>query len=327
MCYNRESLVREKKKEVIRNMDMYQKRKMRQAEKVKNAEENKTQNVAINWFPGHMAKTKKQIIEDLKLIDVVVEVLDARIPVSSRNRDLEQYLTNKKRVIVLNKADLADTNITKMWQDKFNSQGIIAVPMEAANKKGTQDVINAIKEQAKEIVQKYAEKGRIGRSIKVMVLGIPNVGKSTFINSLSKKNVVKVENRPGVTRQKQWIKINEQIELMDTPGMLWPKLDNETVQRNLAFTKSIGQNALDNEEIAYFLLEYLLENYTKRILERYNLELDEIEGLPTYEVMEIIARKKGALLPGAKVDTMKVSNIILNDFQSGKLGKISLERP
>lgn len=286
--------------------------------------ENKTN---INWFPGHMAKTKKQIIEDLKLIDVVVEVLDARIPVSSRNRDLEQYLTNKKRVIVLNKADLADTNITKMWQDKFNSQGIIAVPMEAANKKGTQDVINAIKEQAKEIVQKYAEKGRIGRSIKVMVLGIPNVGKSTFINSLSKKNVVKVENRPGVTRQKQWIKINEQIELMDTPGMLWPKLENETVQRNLAFTKSIGQNALDNEEIAYFLLEYLLENYTKRILERYNLELDEIEGLPTYEVMEIIARKKGALLPGAKVDTMKVSNIILNDFQSGKLGKISLERP
>ena len=286
--------------------------------------ENKTN---INWFPGHMAKTKKQIIEDLKLIDVVVEVLDARIPVSSRNRDLEQYLTNKKRVIVLNKADLADTNITKMWQDKFNSQGIIAVPMEAANKKGTQDVINAIKEQAKEIVQKYAEKGRIGRSIKVIVLGIPNVGKSTFINSLSKKNVVKVENRPGVTRQKQWIKINEQIELMDTPGMLWPKLDNETVQRNLAFTKSIGQNALDNEEIAYFLLEYLLENYTKRILERYNLELDEIEGLPTYEVMEIIARKKGALLPGAKVDTMKVSNIILNDFQSGKLGKISLERP
>ena len=286
--------------------------------------ENKTN---INWFPGHMAKNKKQIIEDLKLIDVVVEVLDARIPVSSRNRDLEQYLTNKKRVIVLNKADLADTNITKMWQDKFNSQGIIAVPMEAANKKGTQDVINAIKEQAKEIVQKYAEKGRIGRSIKVMVLGIPNVGKSTFINSLSKKNVVKVENRPGVTRQKQWIKINEQIELMDTPGMLWPKLDNETVQRNLAFTKSIGQNALDNEEIAYFLLEYLLENYTKRILERYNLELDEIEGLPTYEVMEIIARKKGALLPGAKVDTMKVSNIILNDFQSGKLGKISLERP
>lgn len=287
----------------------------------------KLPSTSINWFPGHMAKTKKQIIEDLKLIDVVVEVLDARIPVSSRNRDLEQYLTNKKRVIVLNKADLADTNITKMWQDKFNSQGIIAVPMEAANKKGTQDVINAIKEQAKEIVQKYAEKGRIGRSIKVMVLGIPNVGKSTFINSLSKKNVVKVENRPGVTRQKQWIKINEQIELMDTPGMLWPKLENETVQRNLAFTKSIGQKALDNEEIAYFLLEYLLENYTKRILERYNLELDEIEGLPTYEVMEIIARKKGALLPGAKVDTMKVSNIILNDFQSGKLGKISLERP
>lgn len=281
----------------------------------------------IGWYPGHMAKTKKQIIEDLKLIDVVVEVLDARIPVSSRNKDLEQYIEKKKRVVVLNKADLADLNITKMWQEKFKEQGIVAVPMEAANKKGTQDVINAIMTQAKEIIQKYAEKGRIGRTIKVMVLGIPNVGKSTFINSLSKKNIVKVENRPGVTKQKQWIKINNQIELMDTPGMLWPKLDNEKVQMNLAFTNSIGQNAIDNEEIAYYLLDYLLQNYSKRLLERYNLEEEQILEIPTYEVMELIARKKGALLPGAKVDTMKVSNIILNDFQSGKLGRISLERP
>lgn len=282
---------------------------------------------SINWYPGHMAKTKKQIIEDLKLIDVVVEVLDARIPVSSRNRDLEQYIEKKKRVVVLNKADLADINITKMWQEKFKEQGIVAVPMEAANKKGTQDVINAIMTQAKEIIQKYAEKGRTGRTIKVMVLGIPNVGKSTFINSLSKKNIVKVENRPGVTKQKQWIRINEQIELMDTPGMLWPKLDNEIIQKNLAFTNSIGQNAIDNEEIAYYLLDFLLQNYQKRIMERYNLDEESILDLPTYEVMELIARKKGALLPGAKVDTMKISNIILNDFQSGKLGKISLERP
>ena len=292
-----------------------------------NKEEKSCASTSINWYPGHMAKTKKQIIEDLKLIDVVVEVLDARIPVSSRNRDLEQYIEKKKRVVVLNKADLADINITRMWQEKFKEQGIVAVPMEAANKKETQDVINAIMTQAQEIIQKYAEKGRIGRTIKVMVLGIPNVGKSTFINSLSKKNIVKVENRPGVTKQKQWIKINNQIELMDTPGMLWPKLDNEKVQMNLAFTNSIGQNAIDNEEIAYYLLDYLLQNYSKRILERYNLEEEQILEIPTYEVMELIARKKGALLPGAKVDTMKISNIILNDFQSGKLGKISLERP
>lgn len=292
-----------------------------------NIEENSYHKINLNWYPGHMAKTKKQIIEDLKLIDVVVEVLDARIPVSSRNRDLEQYIEKKKRVVVLNKADLADINITRMWQEKFKEQGIVAVPMEAANKKGTQDVINAIMTQAQEIIQKYAEKGRIGRTIKVMVLGIPNVGKSTFINSLSKKNIVKVENRPGVTRQKQWIRINDQIELMDTPGMLWPKLDNETIQKNLAFTNSIGQNAIDNEEIAYYLLDFLLQNYAKRIIERYNVEEEQIVDLPTYEVMELIARKKGALLPGARVDTMKISNIILNDFQSGKLGKISLERP
>lgn len=286
--------------------------------------ENKTN---INWYPGHMAKTKKQIIEDLKSVDIVIEILDARIPVSSRNRDLESYIKNKKRIVILNKADLADMNITRKWIEKFKEEGIAAVPVEAANKKGVAEVIDTIKSESKEVMQKYIDKGRVGRTIKAMIIGIPNVGKSTFINSLSKKNVVRAENRPGVTKQKQWIKINDEIELMDTPGMLWPKLDNETIQKNLAFTKSIGQNALDNEEIAYYLLEYLLENYSKRIADRYNLDEEEITSIQTYDVLEMIARKTGALLSGARVDTMKVSNTIINDFQAGKLGKISLERP
>lgn len=284
--------------------------------------ENKTN---INWYPGHMAKTKKQIIEDLKSVDIVIEILDARIPVSSRNRDLESYIKNKKRIVILNKADLADMNITRKWIEKFKEEGIAAVPVEAANKKGVAEVIDTIKSESKEVMQKYIDKGRVGRTIKAMIIGIPNVGKSTFINSLSKKNVVRAENRPGVTKQKQWIKINDEIELMDTPGMLWPKLDNETIQKNLAFTKSIGQNALDNEEIAYYLLEYLLENYSKRIADRYNLDEEEITSIQTYDVLEMIARKTGALLSGARVDTMKVSNTIINDFQAGKLGKISLE--
>ncbi len=290
-------------------------------------QDNSYHKINLNWYPGHMAKTKKQIIEDLKSVDIVIEILDARIPVSSRNRDLESYIKNKKRIVILNKADLADMNITRKWIEKFKEEGIAAVPVEAANKKGVAEVIDTIKSESKEVMQKYIDKGRVGRTIKAMIIGIPNVGKSTFINSLSKKNVVRAENRPGVTKQKQWIKINDEIELMDTPGMLWPKLDNETIQKNLAFTKSIGQNALDNEEIAYYLLEYLLENYSKRIADRYNLDEEEITSIQTYDVLEMIARKTGALLSGARVDTMKVSNTIINDFQAGKLGKISLERP
>lgn len=292
-----------------------------------NKEEKNFRPASFSWYPGHMAKTKKQIIEDLKSVDIVIEILDARIPVSSRNRDLESYIKNKKRIVILNKADLADMNITRKWIEKFKEEGIAAVPVEAANKKGVAEVIDTIKSESKEVMQKYIDKGRVGRTIKAMIIGIPNVGKSTFINSLSKKNVVRAENRPGVTKQKQWIKINDEIELMDTPGMLWPKLDNETIQKNLAFTKSIGQNALDNEEIAYYLLEYLLENYSKRIADRYNLDEEEITSIQTYDVLEMIARKTGALLSGARVDTMKVSNTIINDFQAGKLGKISLERP
>ena len=274
---------------------------------------------------GHMAKTKKQIIEDLKLIDIVVEILDARIPISSKNPDVEQYSKNKKKIVVLNKSDLADENITKQWVQYFETKGIPTISMQSNIAKGTEKLINEIKKQAQEISEKYKEKGRIGYTTKVMVVGIPNVGKSTFINSLTKRKTAKVENRPGVTQKKQWIKLGDNIELMDTPGMLWPKIGDENVGMHLAFTNNISKNAVDNEEIAYYLLKYLLENYPNNIIKRY--DIDEVNPENIIETMEKIALKKGCIMAGKRIDTEKVSNMILNDFQTGKIGRISIEKP
>ena len=284
--------------------------------------ENKTN---INWYPGHMAKTKREIIEDLKLIDIIVEILDARIPKSSQNPDVEIYSRDKKRIIVLNKADLADDSVTKKWQEYFELRGSTAIQMQANIAKGSEKIINAIKEEAKEIQEKYEKKGRTGYQIKVMVLGIPNVGKSTFINGLAKRKAVNAENRPGVTKKKQWIKIDENIELMDTPGMLWPKLGDSNVELNLAFTNSISENAIDKEEISYNLLRFLMKNYPKNLSKRYNI-MENFEFMDVLAVRDSIARNRGAILSGNRIDERKVSDIILTDFQSGKLGKISLEK-
>lgn len=291
----------------------------------KNDKEKEFSKMSINWYPGHMAKTKKQIIEDLKLIDIIVEILDSRIPISSKNPDVEQYSKNKKRIVVLNKSDLADDNITKEWVQYFEEKGIKAIPMQSNIAKGTENLINEIKKQAQEIEQKYKEKGRIGYTTKVMVVGIPNVGKSTFINSLTKKKTAKVENRPGVTQKKQWIKLGNNIDLMDTPGMLWPKIGDENIGMHLAFTNSISKNAIDNEEVAYYLLKYLIENYPNNIIKRYNI--DTINNEEIMDIMDKIALKKGCILAGKRIDSEKVSNMILNDFQSGRMGKISIEKP
>ena len=279
-------------------------------------------NLSINWYPGHMAKTKKQLIEDLKLIDIVVEVVDARIPLASINPDIQEYIKEKTKIVVLNKADLADENETKNWVKKYNSQGITAVEVEASNGKNIQAVINKMKEEYEKIKEKYIQKGRIGKAIRVMVIGIPNVGKSTFINSLAKRNTAKVGNKPGVTKQKQWIKIDNNIEIMDTPGMLWPRLDNQEYAMHLAFCGTIGENSIDNEEIAYYLLEYLIKNYPNRIEERYNIK---IENKETMEILEEIARKRGAIVSGGNINMQKISDIILNEFRSGKLGRITIE--
>lgn len=286
----------------------------------------------INWYPGHMAKTKRQMIDDLKLVDLVIEILDARIPVASRNPDLAQYIKDKKKIIVLNKSDLADEKYTNDWIRYYKDRGMNVVAIEANSKKGISSLLKMIKDVNSDIQQKYVLKGRTGYVSKAMIFGIPNVGKSTVINSLSGKKTAKVENRPGVTKQKQWIKITDNIQLMDTPGMLWPKFENEEIAMHLAFTNSIGQNAIDVEEVAFYLLKYLISNYKSNVENRYHIEItDDIDLLSDnfyiVDIRDAIAKKNGCIISGGNVDETKISNLILNDFQSGRFGKITIERP
>ena len=291
--------------------------------------------VRFNWYPGHMVKTKKQIIEDLKLIDVVVEILDARIPISSRNPDIEQITRKKDKLIVLNKYDLADEKQNNNWVAKFKKDGIEAVLVNSNNGDGINTAIKKIEEIYKSRQEKYANKGRIGKSIRVMIVGIPNVGKSSFINRLTKKNSATVGNKPGVTRQKQWIRINQNIELMDTPGVLWPKFESEEVALNLAYTGTIKEDVLQTIEVGFSLLKKLIIDYLDNLVERYKLEKQEIEAMlgqteleeneKILEIMHIIGRKRGAIISGGNVDEEKTAKIILEDFRSGKLGRITLE--
>lgn len=298
-------------------------------------EEKSFPKTSINWYPGHMAKTKKQIIEDLKLIDVVVEILDARIPISSQNPDIKEYTKNKNKVIVLNKCDLADEKQNAKWVQYFKKNGISAVLVDANSGKGIQETISQIEKVYKDVQSTYAEKGRTGKAIRVMILGIPNVGKSSFINRVTKKNSAQVGNKPGVTRQKQWVQINSNIQLLDTPGVLWPKFESEEVALNLAFTGSIKDDILEKVEIAYNLVKFLLEKYRTNLLERYKLDAEVVESILSnenqmeneniLEVMHLIGKKRGAIVSGGNVDEEKVANIILEEFRSGKIGRITLE--
>lgn len=298
-------------------------------------EEKSFSSVGINWYPGHMAKTKRQIIEDLKLVDIVVEILDARIPISSQNPDIQEYIKNKNKIEVLNKSDLADEKQTNNWVKYFEKNNIPAVITDSNSGKGIRDVIKMIQIVAKESKEKFAQKGRVGKNIRVLVLGIPNVGKSSFINRISKKTSARVGNKPGVTRQKQWIRVEEGIELMDTPGVLWPKFENETVAMNLAFTGTIKDDVLEKTEIAFELLKFLVNNYKTNLSERYKLEskIDEImnssedidDNDKYLSILDTIAKKRGAIVSGGRVDYEKVSNILLDEFRSGKLGRITLE--
>ena len=311
-------------------MDMYQKRKIR-AEKKKDDSPKSFPSVGINWYPGHMAKTKRQITEDLKLVDVVIELLDARIPISSQNPDISELLKNKKRIVVLNKTDLADENETKKWEKYFNDQNIATIQVDSNKGKGTNQVTKIIENLMKDELEIHNSKGRIRKTIRVMIVGIPNVGKSSFINRISKKTTMTVGNRPGVTRQKQWIRIGNQIELLDTPGVLWPKFQSATVGLNLAYTGSIKDDVLDKIEVAYYLIKYLDENYKKNLYEKYKIteqDIEKIKDEPQYnlELMYLIGRKRGALVSGGNIDEEKVANIVLDDFRSGKIGRITLEK-
>ena len=312
-------------------MDMYQKRKARKEMKNNENKEEMQNQMNINWYPGHMAKTKRQIIEDMKLVDVVIELLDARIPKSSQNPDIQGMLKNKKKIVILNKSDLADEKETKKWIEYFKKKNILAIDVDSNQGKGIKQVSQAIEKIMEDELKIQNSKGRIRKTIRVMIVGIPNVGKSSFINRISKKTTMTVGNKPGVTRQKQWIRIGNQIELLDTPGVLWPKFESEEVGLNLAYTGSIKEEILEKTEIAYNLLKFLDENYSSDLYAKYKIseqEIDEIKDNPQYtlELMYLIGKKRGALISGGNIDEEKVAKIILDDFKNGRIGKITLEK-
>ncbi|MGM9970433.1 MAG: ribosome biogenesis GTPase YlqF [Anaeroplasma sp.] len=290
--------------------------------------ENKTN---INWYPGHMAKTKRQIMQDLKLIDIVIEILDARIPMSSRNPDINEITKNKKKIIVLNKSDLADDNKNKEWVKKLSNEAP-TILTDANTGKGINNIFKVIDELMKEEKQRQASRGFINKTTRLMILGIPNVGKSSFINRITKTNKLEVGNRPGVTKNKQWIRIGKNQELMDTPGVLWPKFENEQVALNLSYIGTIKDEILDKVEIAYQLLKLLKTKYIESLKQRYKISEEELENIdklenPIYELMKLIGKKRGALIAGGNVDDEKTANIILDDFRTGRIGKITLEEP
>lgn len=289
----------------------------------------------INWYPGHMAKTKRQIEEDLKLIDLVIELVDARIPLSSRNPDIDKIVKEKKRILILNKSDLAEEKETDKWVKYFEKNNLPTVVVDSNSGKGILKVIQTIEKQMQEQKKEYASKGRVGKATRVMILGIPNVGKSSFINRIAKRTAAEVGNKPGVTKTKQWIRVNPQIELLDTPGVLWPKLESETVALNLSFTGTIKEEVLERVEIGYYLVKYLLENNRKNLLERYGLEEEKVkeilempraENENIYEIMLWIGKKRGAVISGGNIDEEKTAAILLEDFRSGKMGRITLEK-
>lgn len=285
----------------------------------------------INWYPGHMLKTKKQIIEDLKLIDVIIEILDARIPLASQNPDIKQITANKKKIIVLNKSDLANEVETKKWIEFFKKLEITAIATDSNLGKGIKETLKLVQDIMQEELEKATMKGIKNKNIRIMICGIPNVGKSSFINRMINKKSAEVGNRPGVTKQKQWVRISTNIELLDTPGVLWPKFENQDISLKLAYTGTIKDELLDKTEIAYNLLKYLEKNNKKELFERYKLTDQEINSIiseddDTIKLMNLIAKKRGAIISGGEIDYERTSAIILNDFRTGKIGRITLEK-
>ena len=287
-------------------------------------EEKSFQKTNINWYPGHMAKARREIEESIKLVDVVIEIVDARIPKSSRNPVLNEIISGKPRVIVLNKADLANRNETKEWIEHFKKYNQVAIEVNSNQGIGVKDVVNATYDFMSEMLKKKEKKGQVGASVKAMIVGIPNVGKSTFINKIAGKSTAATGNKPGVTKKNQWVRLNDKIQLLDTPGVLWPKFEDEITARHLAYIGTIKDTILDVEELALHLIEELLVCDKEKLFERYKIS-DDFEYEMPVEVMEEIGRKRGCLVRGGEIDYTKVANILLDEFRCGKIGNITLE--
>ena len=279
----------------------------------------------LSWFPGHMTKTRRMIVAEIRNMDAVCEILDARIPVSSRNPDVDEMTVGKPRLVVLNRVDQADPAQTKRWAAYFRQQGYAVLEANAKDGVGTAQFAAAVRELLREKLAAYAEKGQVGRTVRVMVLGIPNVGKSTFINKVARRKTARAEDRPGVTRSKQWVPVDAALELLDTPGILWPKFEDTRVGMHLAFTGAIKDDVMDLEELASYLMEYLAAHYPAAVTERYKLEIGEEDS--GYDLLIQAGRKRGFLMRGGEVDTQRMARILLDEFRGGKLGRFTLETP
>ncbi len=281
----------------------------------------------VQWFPGHMAKTRKLITESLKLVDVVIELVDARLPLSSRNPEIDRIVGNKPRVLILNKSDISDSVANEKWQRYFEKQGICVITADSLSGKGLKNLDDAIEKVLADKFAREKEKGMIRRAVKMLVVGIPNVGKSSFINRLSGRAAAKVGDRPGVTTAKQWIRTSGKYELLDTPGILWPKFEDPEVGKRIAFTGGIKDEIMDVEELAYYLIGFLRTNYEAMLFERFKIDSDEAEFLDDFELLELIGKKRGCIVSGGNVDTLRAANLVLDEFRAAKIGKITLELP
>lgn len=279
----------------------------------------------IQWFPGHMAKTRRLIKESLNLVDGVIEIVDARVPYSSSNPELSEIINKKPKIVLLNKCDVADENATKIWISYYKNNNIIALPVDCRTGKGLNQFIPACKQALKNVIEKNEAKGMAGKSLRFMVVGIPNTGKSSFINRMAGKNKAVVADRAGVTKSNQWFNVGNGIELLDTPGVLWPKFDDPTVGDKLAFIGSIKDEVMDMESLSCRLLDVLKKTNPQMIENRY--KISDFENLEGWEILEMIGRKRGFLIKGGEINYERTANIICDEFRGGKLGRISLELP
>ena len=287
----------------------------------------------IQWYPGHMTKTRRMIADQIKNVDAVCEILDARIPISSRNPDVDELTAGKPRLVVLNRVDQADPEATKKWAAYFRSKGYAVLESDAKDGMGTTKFAGAVRELLADKLRAYAEKGMVGRVVRVMILGIPNVGKSTFINKVAGRKTAKTEDRPGVTRSKQWVPIDRGLELLDTPGILWPKFEDQSVGLNLAFTGAVKDDILDIETLGCHLMAYLAEQYPDALKTAYKLPAlparkeEENDVAYGYNLLQVAGKKRGFLISGGEVDTERMAKILLDEFRGSKLGRFTLELP